>query len=145
MQHTQPVWANLNAPVSTAKIALMTSSGLYLKHKQSPFDIESERENPLWGDPTFREIPRDTTQEEIAASHLHLNTRDFYIDFNVALPLKRFSELEAEGKIGALAEVNYSFMGYQEEGAPHWSSTQGPDLVQKLGGQGVDALILAPA
>ena len=144
-QHAESVWADLDGHVSTAKIALMTSAGLYLKDTQPPFDIEAERLNPLWGDPTFREIPRDTAQEKIGASHLHLNTRDFYIDFNVAFPLTRFSELEAEGEIGALAEINYSFMGYQEEGAPHWQSKQGPELIQKLKDQGVNALILAPA
>jgi hypothetical protein len=145
VQETESVWANLTIPLTNARVALLTSSGLYLKDQQPSFDIQSERENPLWGDPTFRELPRDVTQDQIAASHLHLNTRDFYIDFNIAFPLRRFAEFEAEGRIGSLADINYSFMGYQEDGAPEWRSTQGPQLIQRLREQEVNALILAPA
>ncbi|HXH21661.1 MAG TPA: glycine/sarcosine/betaine reductase selenoprotein B family protein, partial [Dehalococcoidia bacterium] len=127
-----PVWAPLGVPIGEAKVALLTSAGLYLKDSQQPFDVEREREDPLWGDPTYRVIPRDTRQDQIAASHLHLNTRDFYIDFNVALPLRRFEELEAEGRIGRLAEEHYSFMGFQERGCSEWRAKYGPEIAQRL-------------
>ena len=145
MQEETPVWAPLPLPVKEAQVALMTSAGLYLKGRQPPFDVARERENPLWGDPTYRVIPRDVRQEEVAASHLHLNTRDFYVDFNVALPMARFLELEAEGKAGRLADEHYSFMGFQERGCAEWRTHYGPEVVRRLKDAGVHALVLAPA
>ena len=35
----------------------------------------------------------------------------FQEDINVVFPIDRFKELESEGVIGRLADVNYSFMG----------------------------------
>src|SRR6478672_11648271 len=49
-------WTPLNKPVSEARIALMTSGGLYIDG-QEPFVLSN--------DPTYREIPRGTTQESI--------------------------------------------------------------------------------
>jgi D-proline reductase (dithiol) PrdB len=139
------VWAPMAVPVRQATIALLTSAGLYLKDKQEPFDEQRERENPLWGDPTYRVILRSVRQEEVAAMHLHLNTRDFYVDFNVALPIRRFEELEAEGRIGRLAEEHYSFMGFQERSCAEWRQKYGPEVAQRLKDASVHALVLAPA
>lgn len=140
-----PVWAPMTAAVRDSTIALLTSAGLYLKDTQEPFDEQRERENPLWGDPTYRAIPRNVRQEQIAASHLHLNTRDFYIDFNIALPIRRFEELEAEGRIGRLADEHYSFMGYQERSCSEWREKYGPEVAGRLKDASVNALVLAPA
>jgi hypothetical protein len=46
-----------------------------------------------------------------SVAHLHLNPDDIIADFNIALPLELFAELERDGEIGSLAENNYSFMG----------------------------------
>ena len=140
-----PVWAPMTVAVRDATIALLTSAGLYLKDEQEPFDELRERENPLWGDPTYRVIPRNVRQDQVGASHLHLNTRDFYIDFNVALPIHRFEELEGAGRIGKLADEHYSVMGYQERGCSDWREKYGPEIVQRLNDAGVSALVLAPA
>lgn len=145
MQEESPVWAPLEVPVGEARVALFTSSGLYLKNVQEPFDAERERANPSWGDPSYRIIPRGVSQAEIGAVHLHLNTRDFLTDFNVALPIKRFEELEAEGRIGALAAENFSFMGFQESGARSWRENQGPEVAARLRDAGINAAVLAPA
>ncbi len=145
MQAETPVWSPLTTPVEEATIALLTSAGLYLKGKQAPFDVERERENPQWGDPTYRVIPRSVRQEEIGATHLHLNTRDYGIDFNVALPIRAFSELEAEGRIGRLADEHYAFMGFQESSCEVWRTRSGPEVAARLTEAGVQALVLAPA
>jgi hypothetical protein len=71
-------------------VALLTSGGLYLKDRQSSFDLDRERQEPFWGDPTYRLIPRDVRHGEIAVAHLHLNPDDILADFNVALPLEVF-------------------------------------------------------
>lgn len=145
MQAKEPVWAPLTKPVEASTIALLTSAGLFIKGKQPAFDTERELNEPLWGDPTYRIIPRDVAQGDVDAAHLHLNTRDFLIDFNVALPIRAFSSLEAEGQIGGLADENYSFMGYQAAGAPEWRSQYGREVAERLKEAQVDVLMLAPA
>jgi D-proline reductase (dithiol) PrdB len=145
MTEEPPVWAPMKAPAREATIALLTSAGLYVKGEQEPFDEETERANPLWGDPTYRVIPRGVRQDQIAASHLHLNTRDFYIDFNVALPIRRFEELETDGMVGKLADEHYSFMGFQERSCNEWRTKYGPEVAQRLKDAEVSALVLAPA
>ncbi len=141
----EPVWAPLAVPIEQATVALLTSAGLYLRDAQEPFDVERERREPLWGDPTYRLIPRDVRQEQVAAAHLHLNTRDFGIDFNVALPIRALEELVAAGEVGAAAAQHYSFMGFQARGLQEWRERYGPEVVEHLRAGAVDAVILAPA
>ena len=145
MQAKEHVWAPLSKPVEEATIALLTSAGLFIQGKQEPFDTVRELGEPLWGDPTYRVIRRDVAQADIDAAHLHLNTRDFLIDLNVALPIRAFAALEAEGKIGRLADDNYSFMGFQEAGASEWRTRYGPEVAMRLQESAIDVLMLAPA
>ncbi|MEE8421339.1 MAG: glycine/sarcosine/betaine reductase selenoprotein B family protein [Dehalococcoidia bacterium] len=145
VQEETAVWSPLAVPVEDATVALLTSAGLYLKESQPPFDVERERREPTWGDPTYRVIARTVRQEEVAAEHLHLNTRDFLIDFNVALPIRAFGQLEGDGAIGRLADEHYAFMGFQERGLEQWRTHAGPDVAQRLKDAGVHALVLAPA
>ena len=139
------VWSAVGRPLPEAQIALLTSAGLFLPATQPPFDVEREKREPTWGDPTFRVIPRDTEPAEVDATHLHLNTRDLKEDFNVALPLRAFAELEAAGEIGSLADEHYSLMGYQVDGLDEWRTTYGPDIASRLKKAAVDAVVLAPA
>ena len=145
MQADTPAWTALERPVEEATIALLTSAGLYLRGEQQPFDGERERREPTWGDPTYRVIPREVTQSQIDATHLHLNTRDLLTDFNVALPIRAFDTLAAEGAIGRLAAEHYSFMGFQERDLEEWRTRYGPEVARRLREQEVDALVLAPA
>ncbi len=130
--------------VKKARVALLTSSGLYLKDRQPSFDVERERREPLWGDPTYRVIPRDVGQDEISVAHLHLNPDDIVADFNIALPLEVFDQFENEGQVGSLAQNNYSFMGYQGSSIAAWRDVYGPELARRLREERVDLLILAP-
>ncbi len=141
----RPVWTPLTVPVTAAKIALLSSAGIYLKESQQPFDIEREKREPTWGDPTYRVIPRDVQQQDVAATHLHLNTRDIEEDINVALPIRAFAELEKRGDIGSLADEHYAFMGFQQSGANEWRTHYGPEVARRLKETGVSALVLAPA
>ena len=144
-QAEAPVWAPLTKPVEEMTIALLTSAGLYLTGSQPPFDVERERREPLWGDPSYRVIPRTVEQSEIGAEHLHLNTRDFLIDFNVVLPIAPFSTLETEGVIGKLADEHYAFMGFQARGGEEWRTRYAPEVAHRLQDAEVEALVLAPA
>lgn len=140
-----PVWAPLSKPLRRSSIALLTSAGIYLRDAQEPFDTEREKREPTWGDPTYRVIPRDVQQQDVAATHLHLNTRDIEEDINVALPIRAFAELEKRGDIGSLADEHYAFMGFQQSGANEWRTHYGPEVARRLKETGVSALVLAPA
>ncbi len=142
---TEPVWAPLDTPITDATIALLTSAGLYLADTQEPFDLERERRDPHWGDPTYRVIPKTARAGDLAAAHLHINTRDLVDDPDVALPLATFAELERDGVIGAVADHHYSFMGYQDRALHEWRTTYAPEVVQHLREDHADAVVLAPA
>jgi D-proline reductase (dithiol) PrdB len=122
----------------------VTTAGIYVKDVEQPYDAEREKREPMWGDPTYRRIPRDVRQDQIGASHLHINHRDLLEDLNTVLPVRRFAELEAEGVIGSLAATNYSFMGFQPN-TTEWREHYGPEVAGLLKDEAVDAVLLAPA
>jgi len=141
----EPVpWTPLAKPLNESRVALVTTAGIYVKGSEPPFDAEREKREPMWGDPTFRRIPRDVEQEQIATSHLHINNRDLEIDVNIQLPVHRFLELEEEGRIGSLAETNLSFMGYQPN-TKEWREKYGPEAAGLMKEEEVDAVLLTPA
>ncbi|MCL4869861.1 MAG: hypothetical protein KJ063_12910 [Anaerolineae bacterium] len=140
-------WTPVTRPLAQTIFGLITSAGLYHAPTQPPFDMEREQAEPTWGDPTFRAIPGDVPRQEIAASHLHLNTTDLLADINIQLPLDRFRELAEAGEIGGVARVGYSFMGYQgyPPDAAAWQNEYGPQVAGLLKAEGVTAVLLTPA
>ncbi len=137
-------WTPLRKPLSETRFALVTTAGIYVEGAAPGFDQEGERRNPMWGDPTFRRIPRDVRTEQIGASHLHLNNRDLQADLNVVLPVHRFAELEDEGGIDSLAPTSYSFMGYQMDNR-EWREKYAPEVAGLMKDEAVDAVLLTPA
>jgi hypothetical protein len=83
----------------------------------------------------------------VGVSHLHINRQDALADMNILLPVERFKELVAEGRVGGLAEHAYSFMGYQ--GFPSdlsgWKGIHGPAVRDRLLAEGVDCVLLSTA
>jgi len=140
-----PLWTDFGKPLADARIGLLSSAGMFLAGDQEPFDVERERREPTWGDPTLRIIPNDVTQSQIDATHLHINTTDLLSDMNVALPIGRLNELAAEGVIGSASPEHFSVMGFQEEGAEVWRTITGPEIAARCHAVDIDALILAPA
>jgi D-proline reductase (dithiol) PrdB len=137
-------WTPMTKPQNKSTFSLVTTAGIYVKGAQPPFDAEREKQEPMWGDPTYRRIPRDVRQEDIGASHLHINNRDLLADVNTVLPIRRFLELEHAGKIGSLAPTSYSFMGYQQNNT-EWRQRYGPEVAAAMREEGVDAVVVAPA
>jgi D-proline reductase (dithiol) PrdB len=140
-------WTPLARPLDQCRFGLVTSAGLYHKGHEPPCDLDRERQEPTWGDPSFRTIPTDIRDEQLGASHLHINTRDVLEDINILLPIHRFQELVAEGRIGSLARDAYSFMGYQ--GFPAdlsgWRDVYGPQVAERLSAEEVDCVLLTTA
>jgi D-proline reductase (dithiol) PrdB len=140
-------FATLVKPLDQCRFGLVTSGGLFHTRREQGFDQEGERENPAWGDPSFRTLPVDMNLADVGVSHLHLNHRDILADPNILLPLQRFHELVAERRIGDLAPHAYSFMGYQ--GFPSdlsgWRDTYGPAVRDRLLAERVDCVLLTTA
>jgi D-proline reductase (dithiol) PrdB len=136
-------WSPMKGPASRTVFSLMTSAGISLK-TDPPFDMEREKREPLWGDPTHREIPRDVSQDQIDVRHLHIDTGFIRQDIKVMLPVTRFAEFEKEGVIGRLAPTSYSFYGYQHDFSDLLDTTM-PKVVAKMHDEGVEAVILTPA
>jgi D-proline reductase (dithiol) PrdB len=136
-------WTPLLTPLPEATVALVTSAGISLK-SDPPFDMEREKREPTWGDRSYREIPRDTTEKDTVVNHLHINTTWIREDLNVVLPLARMAELEHEGIIGRLAPTAYAFYGYQWQTTEFLGTAIAP-IARKLRLEGVDAVLLSPA
>jgi D-proline reductase (dithiol) PrdB len=136
-------WSPLLKTLNQATIALVTSAGISLK-SDAPFDMEREKREPLWGDRSYREIPRNATEEDIAVNHLHINTAHIKQDINVILPLKRMAEFEEEGTIGHLADTAYSYYGFQWQSTEFLKEAIEP-MAKKMKEEGADAVLLTPA
>jgi hypothetical protein len=140
-------WTPLRRDLDRCRFGLITSAGLYQKGVESPFDLEREKLEPTWGDPTYRTIPVGIRADQVGISHLHLNTEDLASDINIQLPIHRFLELAEEKRIGSLASKAYSFMGYQ--GFPPdtsaWEGIYAPQVAEGLKAESADCVFLTPA
>lgn len=139
----EPVWTPFETRLADSTIALLSSAGLSVDGDQEPFDLNRERAEPTWGDPTWRAIPHDA-DTPLAMSHLHVNNTDVLADRNVALPVDLLDELVAELRVGAAAEHHVSVMGYQQFGVEVWRNETGPAIVDFLRDQRVHGVVLAP-
>jgi len=139
-----PVFTPFERRLAEASVALLTSAGVHLRDRQPGFDLERERREPFWGDPSWRSIPSGVTSAELAVDHLHINPTDILADHNVALPLDRLAELVAEGVVGAVAPEHVSVMGFQERSLEDWRTRTAPEIVGMLRAEGADGVVLAP-
>jgi len=140
-----PVWAPFEKRLASARIALLSSAGLYIKGRQPSFDLEREQTNPEWGDPSWRPIPADLGSDDIASAHLHINDEDIRSDPEIALPARLLDQFVAERVVGSATAEHISVMGYQDRSLEGWQNHTVPELVTRLRDQQADGLILAPA
>ena len=132
----------LKKPLGQVRMTAVTTAGISLKTDE-PFDMAREKNEPLYGDPTYRAIPKGATGADVNVNHLHINTRYIHEDINVMLPIGRLEELAREGVIGDLAPTAYSFYGYQ------WSNDflhqAIAPMTERMLAEGVEAVLLTPA
>lgn len=136
-------WKPLAKPLSETVFSLMTSAGISMA-ADPDFDMEREKREPLWGDPTYRRIPISVIEADIHVNHLHVNTDLIKQDMNVILPVARFKELAADGVIGALAPTTYSYYGFQMDPTVLLEETM-PKVAADMKAEGVEAVFLTPA
>jgi len=135
-------WTRLLKPLSKCTVALLSTGAIALKSDR-PFDQEGERQNPWWGDPSYRIIPRTATADDIRVYHLHIDPRFAEQDLNCLLPLERLAELADMGIVGRVALSHYSFMGYILD--PEELLTKSiPAIIDNLEREAVDVVVLAP-
>lgn len=133
----------LRTPLRECTVALISTAGI-ARNDDRPFDQEGERRDPWWGDPSFREIPLGTTENDIRIYHLHIDPRFGEADLDVVLPMRRLSELAHEGVVGRPAPRHYSIMGYILDATVLVTETM-PAIVERLRSDAVDAVVLVPA
>ena len=127
-------WVANNKPLSEKKVAIITTAGLNFR----------EDSNFEFADSSYRALPRDLSSSDILMTHASVNydRSGFQEDINVVFPIDRFKELESEGVIGRLADVNYSFMGGGM--LPDVYEANVRDLAKLLKADGVDAVFILP-
>ena len=127
-------WVVNEKPLSQKKVAIITTAGLNFR----------EDHNFEFVDASYRALPRDLAASDILMTHASVNydRSGFQEDINVVFPVDRFKELESEGVIGRLADVNYSFMGGGMLPDVYEANVRG--LAQLLKADGVDAAFIVP-
>lgn len=136
-------WTPLRKPLRECRVALISTAGI-ARDDDVPFDQQGERDDPFWGDPSFRVLPRGTTENDVRLYHLHIATRFGEQDLDCVLPLRRLEELQKAGVIGEVAPRHFSLMGYILD-PTELVGTTAPRLAQLLKADGVDAVVLVPA
>lgn len=139
----QPIPWTPPTPLAGSTVALLSSGGIALRTDE-PFDQERERENPWWGDPSYRILPRTATAVDIRVWHLHVNPANAERDINCLFPIERLNALDAAGVIGAAAPRHYSVMGYILEPAALLAQSA-PAIVEHMRQDGVDLAALVPS
>src|SRR5258707_675430 len=97
-------WTPFKAPIQYAKVAFITTAGVY-QCEDPPFDTQNEER----GDPSYRVIPTAAAPEALCVKHhLGLVGPGKGGDTNHLLPLRVGRLLSQEGVIGALSVEHYS-------------------------------------
>jgi D-proline reductase (dithiol) PrdB len=119
--------------LSRRRVAIVSSAGL-VRRGEDPFRGR---------DPDYRVVPADTRPDQLLISHISVNfdRTGFQEDWNVVFPLDRLNELAAEGIIGSVADMHYSFMGATD---PVQMEPHARELAGRLKRDAVDAVILSP-
>jgi D-proline reductase (dithiol) PrdB len=129
-----PKLAPLRKPVAQSTVGLFSSCGAQLP------------EDPLLGeteDISFRLVDRDTPVSKLVIAHQTKVRKWAVEDPNVAFPLDRMKELEAEGAIQRLAHTAVSMVGSIQRFTELVEQTV-PAIKQIYDSQGVDLVFLFP-
>lgn len=136
-------WTALSKPLSDCTVALISTGGIALKTDR-PFDQEGERENPWWGDPSYRIIPNGARTGDIRVYHQHIDPGPAEQDLNCLLPIERLEELAEMGEVRGATPSHYSLMGYILDPRELLERSI-PAIIEHLRLDAADAAVLIPA
>jgi D-proline reductase (dithiol) PrdB len=132
-------WTPFTKGLLNSRIAIVTTAGVHLAD-QAPFDMEDPD-----GDPTWRELPRETPGEDFKITHDYYNHKDADRDINIVYPIDRLKEMEGAGLVGRVAETHYGLMGHiTGRHVPTLINVTAPEITRGLKNEGVDAVLLTP-
>jgi D-proline reductase (dithiol) PrdB len=144
MEKPRPIpWTPLSKPLSECTVALLSSAGIALK-TDKPFDQEGERQNPWWGDPSYRILPQTASEENVRLYHMHIDPSYAAQDLNCLFPLQHLQTMANSGRIGRNSPRHYSIMGYILNPERLLGETV-PALIRDLKADLADVVILVPA
>ncbi|TAM79707.1 MAG: hypothetical protein EPN47_18090 [Acidobacteria bacterium] len=131
--------AVLQKPLSQSRIAVVTSAAFF-RPDQLPFDPSIRG-----GDYSFREMPVEVDLVTLRIGHKSdaFDHSGIESDKNLALPLDRLRELEAEARIGDVAPRHYSVMGSISAPARLVTITA-PEIARRLSEDETDGVLLTP-
>ncbi len=132
-------WVEVEKPLSTLKLALVTTAGLHLKSAE-PFNMTDEK-----GDPSYRTIPSDIDPGELVITHDYYDHSDADKDINIVFPMERLRELVAMGRLGSLSPNFYGFMGHiTEDYIDRFVNKEIPAVANALKENGTDIALITP-
>ncbi len=131
-------WTPLEKPLEKCRVALLCSSGISRKD-QTPFSPLARSEL------TYREIPKETRSEELVINYAYYDHSDADKDPNIVFPIDRFRELEQEGYIGELAQINYGLGMGRMYKRTQLQTQLAAEIGRRLKGDAVDVLYCVPA
>lgn len=132
---SEPALTPLGRPLSAARIAVISSGGVSATG-EPPFDAQ----DPL-GDASYRIVRGALGPWEV--HHGHYDTGPAKDDYNVVFPLVPLQQLVQRGVIGAVSDINFTFMGYQPDPRPFYK-VAAPGMLQDLQAHEVDGVLLVP-
>lgn len=120
-------------PAREARVAMISTAGLQ-RRGDRPFDTDEA---------DYRLLPGDAAAADLVMSHISTNfdRTGFQQDHNVVLPVDRLNELAADGIVGSVASVHYSFMG---AAPPDKLGRTARSLARLLAQDRVDTVLLVP-
>lgn len=119
-------------------LALISSAGAYIDGTQ-PF-AQSQR----GGNSTFREIPIEIEAQDLQFTARGYDAAAVQTDLNSQIPIQRLLEYQANGVIGLLNPVWWSFSGFIPD-AGKLAQELVPNLVERVKRYEVQAALLIPA
>jgi D-proline reductase (dithiol) PrdB len=131
-------WTPPRAPLAELRVALVATADLH-RRGDAPF---VSLETPL-GDPSFRVIPHDLPEAELALDAPYVDEKYVPRDPEVALPRRALDELVADGTIAGAAPRHYSFAQGIVRPLPALAE-RARELAVLLREDRVDALVLLP-
>ncbi len=131
-------WTPLRQPLAETALALVSTCGAFRREVDCPFDAAN-----YYGDPSFKEIPIETSINTLDFAHTHYNHEHVNQDPNVAFPLEHLRALEAEDVIGRVVDPAISFTGFLPEPRQLMMDTA-PAAAHRLLEAGAQAALLTP-
>ncbi|MFQ5558339.1 MAG: glycine/sarcosine/betaine reductase selenoprotein B family protein [Acidimicrobiales bacterium] len=129
-----PPWVEVTKPISESRLGLVATGGIYAIG-QTAFTHRD--------DTTYRAIAADTASDDLRVTHFAYDLTDARRDINVVFPIDTLRSLEAESRIGSLADTFYTCMGgiYSQRRV---NDELAPALLERCRADEVDLVLLVP-